>query len=337
VKPRVELWPPKKRGKYYSAAARVRFDDGDLDIVARASSKLAAKALANLHGWAAITIREDAPPQRTYVGAAGDVSTVAGPAEGALLASLRSIVDAVKSGDPGRISSAHERLMIAAASVPRDSSVWDDLSKAIAVVSRGRLGKAAKPHFDSAKRIISFVGPLMASPSIGHREISAAATLVSATQSSGTKSRLSKDAIRAIARRAKAGSRSAKKATILLRQAARVTKAGPKALLQFSALARAAALLRAARKGEREAAAQIRSLTERALEGEELAVEAFALLQVALIALEETDEMFVQFDELDEEHWKEVAGRQSRALDDAELIRRLDVYRSWNRDHRRTA
>lgn len=76
AKPRVELWAPERRGDYWAAAMRIHFPDGDLDIIARASSRLAAKYLAKVHGMVALKARAKMPAERRFVGADPGVGNI---------------------------------------------------------------------------------------------------------------------------------------------------------------------------------------------------------------------------------------------------------------------
>lgn len=59
--PRIEIYEPQRRGRTWTAAARVHFPEGTLDIVARAPEALVARQLARLQGLVAFRTAQRAP------------------------------------------------------------------------------------------------------------------------------------------------------------------------------------------------------------------------------------------------------------------------------------
>lgn len=255
--PLLELYGPQRRGKDYAAMARVHLRDGDVEIIVRAPKAALNRAMTAVHRLVAYH---------------GDLKT-----RGAVKAALRRSGFRV-SGD--RIYGGGYV-----------GGFWSSIAKGIATVTRI---PAVKGMLRTATGAIPFVGPALAATGVSDMAIDAAGSAVdkATAEKASPKRTGARRAIatveqqarsKRVARRAKA--LAAKKA--LKAMAGAYSKGGRRGLSAARKLARAAAMVKKARKGDRAAREKMARIVRRAKAGDTQAQEATAFLASARAALGE--------------------------------------------------
>jgi len=306
--PRIEIFEPQRRGRFWSAAARVHFPEGTLDIVARAPEALIARQLARLQGLVAFRTAQRAPELFRFA-----------------RQTARNRVSGNGSGGVG--------------------GFWDDVADTFSDIIGNEV---VQNVVNGVVSLIPVAGPVLVGTGLtGAAMDAASAALDQAARESGnldaSANRLEAEALarqrEAEQAAAEAARKEAAEAERLTRRAASAKRVrrgllaahaiakryGAPGLRRARGMAKAHDVAKKAAAGDPAAQSQVAQIAQQAREGDSAALEAFGYLMA----------MFEWLLAMLEEEWGVEQGVVGITEEDRAILRRIRELSLWKRELRR--